>query len=349
MNSSSSRLGLASSAAAVLMFGAAFGLWNARTSRALPVVDESQRAQELLNRSFQAENSTYSARVYSVAFVGSKRVESQAQITRAPRQLAVKWLSGSARGTQTGFSERWFWRQNVGALGAYAEVAERPDEMASRRFELLKRNYIASLAPADFSHALGENVEVVELRPRNASSNSPGPARRLFVDKQSGLTVRAEAFNCQLKPVSLWQLSQIEMNPPLQTAAFQAPQTILNAAKRANWEGEELGSNKVLATQKAGIAPPEIADLPRGFELEGYGVHRCSVTKITASFTRYSDGLGTLTVFAFKPNAQTLKDAKVSCDFGAGSMMARASSTKQLVALADLPTAQLRRALDSAK
>ena len=321
----------------------------------------------LLERSLRADAQVpVSARVQTVLFAGNRQIQSEARLIRAPRHLSITYLSGPMRGQQGGFSERWFWRASGGQLTPYAEVAARPDQMARARFDLMRRNYRADLqAPAQLN---GRAVEVIELRPLHPAPGASGPARRLFIDAQTGLTLRAEAFNYRLQPVSHSTFSHLQLRPVVTQTTFEAPAAIAAAAAASFWQGEELGHDERAVERKIGLAPPQSDALPQGFMLDGVGVHRCtrSVPGMQiAAFSRYTDGINVLTIYAVKtefsaktePSAAPLPpppgapifDGDLKCNFGPGTVISRAEAGGTLVAMGDLPVAVLQRALNRAK
>jgi negative regulator of sigma E activity len=274
-----------------------------------------------------------------------------ARITKAPRHLSIQAMSGAMAGSQSGYSERWFWRHNLGEpMKPYAEVTLDADQMAARRFALLGKNYLVTLGAPETVD--GRRAQVLELRPRHAIDGARGPARRLFVDVESALTLRIDAFNCALKPISRSSLSKLDLAPPITPVTFEAPQAIMASLETRDWQGEELAQKHQMAARKTGFLPPRPTFLPPGFELDGYGVHRCLTTGTLqlSAFSRYTDGLNTLTVFAFKPsNSNIKKTMRGACNFGPGAMSSREDNEGRLVAVADLPQKTLERVLASAK
>ncbi len=315
------------------------------------------RAWALLGRALKANNQVpFSARVDTVVFVGARGLQSEARLVSAPDHLAIAYLSGPMKGQHRGFSDQLFWRQNVsGDLVAYAAVAAPIEQTAQRRFELMRANYQAHLqAPREIS---GRPVEVVELRPSRPVFGAKGPARRVFIDDATGLTLRTEAFNSRLQPVSHSTFSRLDLQPQAVPDAFQPPATIVAAAQQSFWQGEELGDDARAVERKTGIEPPQSQRIPRGWERDGFGVHRCdapgNVLQI-AAFTRYTDGLNVLTLFAMKnttrnqalpaPSSQLYR-----CSFGPGTLVSRAEGAGTLLAIGDLPPEVLRRVLDDAR
>lgn len=314
--------------------------------------ENSRRALALLNRSTRADNQlSYSALSQTVASVGGKSVTSHAKITRAPRHLCIETLSGADKGARNGYSQRWFWRQDVGKkMQPYAEVELPADAMAVKRLPLVGKNYRVSLGAT--RKIDGRAAQAIELRPKHLIDGAKGPARRLWIDQKSGLTLGIESFNCELKPTSRSLLSQLQIAPPIAPATFERPQAIFASLQTQNWQGEELGDDFEAAMSKTNVVPPKPTYLPPGFELDGYGVHRCLTTGTLqpAAFSRYCDGLNTLTVFAFKPaNADIAKNMRGGCNFGPGAMSSREDNGGRLVAMGDLPAKTLQRVLESAQ
>lgn len=315
-------------------------------------LQETAQAVSLLERSFRADNDlSYSAISHSIAFVGGKSVESVAKVTRAPRHLNIRVVSGQMSGSQSGYSERWFWRQNPGQqMRPYAQVAQDAQQIAARRFDLLAENYGVQLGGKETVH--GRPTQIVELRPINSVDGAKGPARRLYIDEETGLTLRIDAFNCALKPVTRSTLSDLNLKPAITPSTFEAPTTIMASLKDRNWQGEELAHDIASAAKKTGFMPPRPSYLPPGFKLDGYGVHRCLTTGTMqlAALSRYTDGLNTLSVFAFKPITPDIeKNMRGACDFGPGAMSSREDGGGRLMAMGDLPSKTLERVLASAK
>ena len=377
-------LGLALAVAAVGLAGGAALVWTRAAEPRGAVAratSSDERAWLLLQRSLRADAETpVVARVETVVFTGNQQIQSEAELWRAPGRLAINYLSGPMRGQESGFSQRWFWRQNdAGQLQPYAEVAQTPAAMARSRFELMRRNYVARLQAPQELH--GRTVEVVELRPLHPAQGARGPARRIFIDTQTGLTLRTEAFNYRLQPVSHSTFSRFELRPTIKPATFEPPAAIAAAAAASFWRGEELGRDERAVARKVGLMPPHSDRVPRGFQVDGVGIHRCarSVPGFqVAVFTRYTDGVNVLTLFAVKtlparPHPTSLGANKtgvgappvalpvdapatgaelggnLNCDFGPSTVISRAQGGGTLVAMGDLPSAVLQRTLDAAR
>ncbi len=362
MSSKPPQFGLYLTAAALL--AGAIAVWNVRTQRIAPaeaaqpsdgkkIQRQTQRATALLYESFWADNHLkYSAVTHTTATYGGQPVTSAALITREPGALAIKFLSGPKRGLGSGYSERWFWRSTqAGGMTPYASVAIDATQMAARRFALMLDNYAARLDEAAAPQKIGgREVEVVELRPWQPVSGAGGPAKRLFIDHKTHLTLRVEAYNYRLQRVLHSELSDLDLAPRITPTTFEPPQQILAAARKESWLAEEMGNDFKSVAQKTGILPPVPAYVPPGFELDAYGIHRCPGSPVMAALTRYTDGINTLTLFALKPTSLAKGNAMPgACDFGPGSMASRADNGGYLVALADLPPQELQRVLKSAK
>lgn len=383
-----SRYGLVAAAAVVLV--AALFLWSARRWRAQQQQLERERhVSVLLKRTHDADVTlSYSALVAATAMYGGHTMKSTARLVRAPRKLAITYLSGDKKGMQSGYNERWFWRRERAnaPMEAYASVEYRPDEMTSRRFKLMKKNYRGRLLGAE--PVDGRPAEVVELQPRHRIEGASGPFKRLWIDRQSGLTLRVDSFNCKSQPVMNTVLSQVRIVPHLPDEHFVPPDDMFAIARKETWMAEELGAHFQKVAQKTGIQPPQPSYKPPGFEFDSYGVHNCDQPgqPDLAALTRYSDGINVLTIFALKPvagtsaasatkadatradatkpdaakrqvgqatsklaNVEVMKGSWQSqaCDFGPGTMMVRDTTSGRLLAVADLPPEILSRVLES--
>jgi negative regulator of sigma E activity len=178
-----------------------------------------------------------------------------------------------------------------------------------------------------------------------------GPARRLYIDEETGLTLGVDAYNHLLQPVLHSRLSKLDVSPKIGDGTFERPQAIRAAARQVAWGTEELGRTEEQfqkVAQKSGILPPRPAYTPDGFVLDGYALQRChkSQGQVTTVSTRYTDGLNTLTVFALRRPADD-SGQPMTCDFGPGNLASRRDGLGCLVALGDLPTPVLNRVLES--
>ncbi len=352
------------------MIGAAALLWLGKQPQSAPLTASTENASiesasdqnadspaalALLKRSTLADNTlSYSALSQTVAFMGGHSLTSNAKITRAPRHLSIETLSGADKGARSGYSQRWFWRRDAGkSLVPYAEVKLPADEMAAKRLPLLIENYRVTFGAT--KKVDGRTAQAVEMRPKRSIDGAKGPARRLWVDQQTGLTLGIESFNCDLQPTSRSSLSKLQIAPAVTAvtlASFERPTAIFASLSTQNWQGEELGDDFIAASAKTGFAPPKPTFLPPGFKLDGYGVHRCRTTGTLqpAAFSRYCDGINTLTVFAFRPvNENIAKNMRGGCNFGPGALSSRESNGGRLVAIGDLPAKTLAKVLASAQ
>ena len=320
------------------------------------------RAWALLGRALRANSEVpFEAHVETVIFVGTRSLQSESRIVRAPGHLAITYLSGPMKGQHSGVSHQLFWRQDAaGQVMPYAQSALLPDAMANRRFEWMRANYQAHMrAPNEID---GRPVEVVELRPASFRGDLAGPARRIFIDDATGLTLRIEEFNARLQPASHSTFSHLDFHPKISQTTFCAPSALLVAANHNFWRGEELGDDARAVVQKTGLAPPQSDRLPRGWKRDGFGVHRCDQSREklqVAAFTRYTDGLNVLTLFALKDasaaslakSADIKADARfpATCSFGPGALVSRRDGAGTLLAIGDLPPEVLRRVLKGAR
>ena len=221
----------------------------------------------------------------------------------------------------------------------------------------MRLNYQAQTRGAD--EIDGRRAEVVELRPVPGRSDLAGPARRVFIDAATGLTLRIEEFNARLQPASYSTFSQVELHPTISPTTFHASAALLKAADQSFWQGEEMGDDARAVEQKTGLVPPQSTQVPRGWKRDGFGVHRCAPDGAAlqiAAFTRYTDGLNILTLFALKIAPVTREIAAnasqpmpASCSFGPGALVSRVDGAGTLLAVGDLPPAVMQRALAAAR
>ena len=308
-----------------------------------------QEAGCLLERSLNADTELpYIALARTRTLLGPHPMDVEARIQRAPGQEIVTVVSGPVPGSETGYAPHWLWRQVPGGgMMPYALLHDDTVSTARRHFKLLMDNYSAVVTGS--GQVAGRKVDIVEVKPLNPADGATGPARRLFLDSDTGLALQVESFDYRMKPVSISTLSDVDFKP-VPAATFPSPAQIVGAA-HDQWEVEELGGGPEAFGQvaaRAGFLPPRPSYLPPGFVLDGYGLHRCRQHPAApyAAMTRYSDGLNTLTIFAMRRSAP-LGQGAASCDFGSGTMVSRYAAPVTFVALADLPPATLSKVLDT--
>jgi len=323
-----------------------------------------QKAASLLFRAFHADNYlTYSAISRTMAMYGGGKRNSEAEIVHAPQKFAITYKSGDLKGVHTGYNQYWFWRQDheTSPMQPYAQVRLDTTDMATRRFALMLVNYAAVYTGTE--QIDGRPVDIVELRPFKPAEGAKGPAKRLSIDQETGLTVRVQTFNYDLHPVMESTLAEVDYTPEITNATFRSREQIISAKKNKEWIAQEEDKDEATVTRRTGLKPPKPAYLPAGFDFDGVGMHKCEYAgaPYCASLARYTDGLNTLTVFhlkeaaapakgAVKPAvpANTKAPAKLdSCAYGPGTMVTREVTDGRLLAVADLPAPVLQKVLDS--
>lgn len=356
----------------LIVVAASFFIWNQRQEHHQKTALEqrqlqTQRTAALLFRTFHTDNYlTYSALSKTTARMGEKKMESVARLIHAPRRLAIEYLKGDFAGLRGGYNENWSWRQTSASqpMIPYAELERPADEMAAERFALLLENYRATWKGNEI--VSGRETAVVQLSPMAQDGSAHGPARRLWIDLKTGLTLRQQSFNYQMMPMMESTLSEVDYAPPITPDTFVTPQKMKKAAQTKPWMVHDNGNHRERVAQLSRLLPPSPKSLPPGFRFDSVGAHRCQlcVNPCYAGLSRYSDGLNTLTVFAVNlacPNFP-VKNAKAargqskkaieqsmlqSDDFGTGTVVMRDTTQGRLVAVGDLPAPVLRRVLES--
>lgn len=350
--------------ASCALLGAALLVWEARAKVTLPVENtisstrlasgkahNNQAAMQLLRRSYKADNDlSYEADVHTTAMYGARKMQTNAHLTRAPRRLSVTYLSGARCGLQGGYNEHWFWRRDgKGApLQAYAEVAYRPEEMAAQRFVWLTQNYDATVLRTE---KIAKRVcDLVEVRRKKTLDGTKGPFKRLWLDRETALTLRTDSFNYRGDLVQRSLMTDLKIRSVSTNKNFVAPDAMKAVAKKAAWNTEETGADIEKVARMSGFRPPQPRWLPQGFAFDSVGMQRTSLSKGAplAALSRYSDGLNVITIFVFK-NSKSTKPSpeEISCTFGAGTMaMQPKPNGLSVLAVADLPASTLQHILD---
>ncbi len=356
MKSSSSRYGLFVVASLILVMAGV--VWNYRAQRANLLRTqtaerrETQHAVSLLMRAFLADTQlTYSALSQTTALYAGKEMKTQARLTRTPRAMAISYLSGDRKGLETGYNGRWFWRSAPGGeMRAHAEVRQDAPDMVARRLSLMLDNYTIEWKNSGIDD--GRPVEVLEIRPSRNIDGARGPGKILTIDSESGLTVSTRTFDYKWQMVMHSKLSEIDFTPQITSKTFASPAEMTRAAKTKPWLAQDMGHNAQKVAQHTGFLPPTPVYVPPGFVNDGVGVHRCNEngTGPMAAFTRYTDGLNVLTVFAMpEPKVETMTAPEQICDFGSGTLISTKTPQGYVIVVSDLPPATLRRVVDSTK
>jgi hypothetical protein len=370
----------------LVVVAAAAWLWNGRLERRhelrLARLEnrahlDAQSTAALLFKAFRADNyETYSALSQTTARMGKSQISSVARVTHAPGRLSIEYLKGDYAGLHTGYNERVAWRQGDASqpMVPYAEMERPALETAVKRFALLLKNYRAT--DEGQTRLAGREAQIVDLRPFEPATGAQGPAKKLWIDTQSGLTLRQQTFNYQMMPVMESVLSELDFTPQITTTTFVPPQKLREAARQHPWMARDAGNDIESVARQTGVYPPQpdASTLPSGFEFDSVGAHRCdscisgTSTPCYAALARYTDGLNTLTVFALSSdcahsdlagtnanfsasNAVTANPVKAdglesaACDFGTGTLVTRSTQNGQLIAVADLPAPVLHRVL----
>jgi len=340
-----------------------------------------QRAVALLFRAFHADNNlTYSAVSDTMAMYGGRTMEAVANVTRAPQSLSIEYTDGPQKGLRSGFNGRWFWRQNPGAqLEAYAAMKINAADIMARRFALMLENY--DVEWKERGEIEGHAVEIVEVMPFHPAPGAQGPRKRIAIDTETGLSLRVETFDHRKQLIMRTTLSKVDYAPQVTPIA---PARIIEVSRRKDWMIQDLGHDTATVVKLTGLHPPKPAYLPQGFQFDTVGVHHCSDAKtpFQAALARYTDGVNTLTIFVLKPGtaadlancdpkSATSEDAPQTplaqpvvaetgalvpppggkgqaCDFGPGTLVTRNTPQGRLIAVGDLPAAELQRVIDGA-
>lgn len=360
----------------IFVVAAAAWLWNGRQERhhqaavaqaEVRAARSAQNSAALLMRAFHADNYlTYAATSNTKVRMAGTEMSTVARLVHAPRRLSIAYLQGDYAGLHSGYNEQWSWRQvsTSQPMIPYAEMERQNTDMAAQRFALLLQNYnVVSQGRAQLA---GREAEVVEIHPFAPAEGAQGPAKKLWIDSKTGLTLRMQSFNYQMMPVMDSVLSEIDLSPQITESTFVPPLKLREVARHRPWMAHESGEDEARIARLSGLFPPrpDIKVLPAGFEFDSVGAHRYDAdasgkpiaSGCYAALSRYSDGLNTLTIFALHsdcapviaPIATSLDDKKTStqsCDFGTGTLVMRNTPQGPLIAVADLPAPVLRRVL----
>lgn len=329
---------------------------------------QTQRAVAILFRAFHTDNYlTYSALSKTSVHMGDQQMESLARIVHAPQRLSITYQSGAFAGSSSGYNQQWAWRQVASSpMIPYAELERPAEEVAAQRFALMLENYKAHWKGTD--SISGREVEVVRISRLHPVDGAQGPARQLWIDKETGLTLRQQSYNFKMMKVMESTLSEVNFAPQITPSTFVTAQSLRVAALSKPWTANDAGNDRERVAKLAGLYPPEVKEPPSGFQFDSVGTHRCQICNgaCFAVFSRYTDGLNTLTVFGLRPNCglaavaseikplgnikpKTVDKARSlrSCEFGTGTLAMRDITEGHLIGVADLPAPVIERVLAS--
>lgn len=358
----------------LLIIAAAFWVWHERReqryeSALVHQQIQTQRATAILFRAFHTDNYlTYSAVSTTKVHLGDRIMESVAQVVHAPQRLSIHYQSGAHAGLSGGYNQHWSWRQVADSQPVipYAEQERSSDQVAADRFSLMLENYKAHWIGRE--SVAGRSADIVRLAPLHPVAGAEGPVRKLWIDAKTGIILRQQNFNFTLIKVMESALDEIDFSPQITENTFITPQRIQVAAQSQPWKARTVGHDSNRVAQISGIYPPLAKKLPRGFRFDGVGAHRCATCSSAcyAAFSRYTDGLNTLTIFALPPqcpvagvkqsNSQTAlavnesgfdENGQSSCEFGTGTLVMRSRPEGHLIAVADLPAEALHQLLET--
>lgn len=358
----------------LLIIVAAFWVWHERREQryenALAHQQiQTQRAAAILFRAFHTDNYlTYSAVSTTKVLLGDRTMESVARVVHAPQRLSIHYQSGAYAGLSGGYNQHWSWRQVASSQPVipYAEQERSSDQVAAERFSLMLENYKAHWIGRE--NVAGRSADIIRLAPLHPVAGATGPVRELWIDAKTGLILRQQNFNFTLMKVMESALDEIDFSPQITESTFITPQRMQVAAQTQPWKTQSVGHNSDRVAQISGIYPPLAKKLPRGFRFDGVGAHRCHTcdSACYAAFSRYTDGLNTLTIFALRPScpvagvkqsnpqsalavsgANRDENEQISCEFGTGTLAMRTLPEGHLIAVADLPSTALQQVLDT--
>lgn len=343
-----------------LMVGSAV-LWTDKSRRAVeasaldaPVVSlQRERALAMLKRAFEVDTSrSYAAACQTEVLSEDRVLASRAQVVHTPKAQAIRYLDGPMQGMEAGYNGRWMWRGKIGAtMESYAELPVVPLEMARRRFAVMRQNYEPVWMGQE--QVAGQDAEVIELRPRFPVDGATGPAKRLWINPTTGLTLRVMTLDHLMRPVMQTTLDNVDWQPRVDGKTFVSTQSLVAAVKAQpqGWMAQDMGRSPEdfrRVAQVVGLYPPRPTYVPKSFVLCSVGVHRYGSPVRQGAMTRYTDGLNTLTLFALPKEAAPLSPGE-TCRFGSGLMVMRDVSGQRLIVVADLPLPILERVADGAR
>lgn len=167
-------------------------------------------------------------------------------------------------------------------------------------FDRLSENYDVAIATGD--RVAGRSTWLLTLRARSDGM----PARRLWVDRQSSLLLRAEAFRPDGSPADSMSFTRLQLGAPSGRTLFRfSPPAGSTVVKHA--EPDYLALDEAKA---AGVEPRLPAWLPSGYVFESLDVMAKGRRNVV--HYRFSDGIEVISLFQCPPRVRLSLGARLS-------------------------------------
>ena len=210
--------------------------------------------------------------------------------------------------------------------------------------DLLLKNYRVTLDRTE--PIIGRTADVLVV----AHPETGRPSKKIWVDRDTGLILRSEYYDCDGRLATLSFYTDIDWNPRLDDRLFEVPEgwktTEIEGDASQHWEREKL-------SKEVAFPVCEPAYLPAGFALDGFHLYRCRCG-VASAHVRYVDGLNSVSVF----ERFTQCPGRGGRGFGRGRgcellgnqpgrMLVRPVGGRTFVLVGDLPEAVLLKIADS--
>lgn len=214
--------------------------------------------------------------------------------------------------------------------------------------DLLLKNYQPVLAGQEL--VLGRQTDVVTLKPRRGS----GASRKLWIDRATGVVLRAEQYNSAGKLVSrsLYLSVDWKASPPDSLFVIPAGWKRVTAPVQVerHWDKEELSRYMGFTIREPGYIPP-------GFVLDGFHLV-VRPNALPSAHIRYVDGLNSISIFEHRCPPGRGRGfqwgrrigRRGNCEFftsNEGNVLVKEVGGIRFIVVGDLPESELQKVIDS--
>ncbi|MFA6666064.1 MAG: sigma-E factor regulatory protein RseB domain-containing protein [Armatimonadota bacterium] len=293
-------------------------------------------ADRLVRMSYKAqETASYSCRINTIMQDRGKRLISEADIYKDGRATRINYLSGPAAGTSVIDNGRTIMRFVPVERLVYVIAPEREN------LSLMLSNY--SPEPAGRGMVAKRSCFIIRLAPIHKGN----PWKKLWIDRDSYLTLRTDSYNSDGRLISSTELHSVNCRP-------QSPKLF---AVPKGWKTRQISYGAISldllpVSSKAGVKPVRPGYIPKGYKFAGYGLTKPS-PPIECVTLRYTNGLNSITLMETKGKCTGRKPCcKTDCMFSKrrhARMVQRHFKGLNIVLISDIAKGELIKMAESLK
>lgn len=304
-------------------------------------IDPAQRVRA----AYQAESRLQLSGVMrTTRYLQTGEVSSEVQVYRKGGMVRYEYRSADLRGSVLIDKGETLIRLDPTTRTATVETVHR----SPATVDMLLKNYEAALTGQAL--LIRRQTDEITLKPRHGS----GPSRKLWIDRRTGLVLRAEQYNSSGQLVSRSVYLSVDWNAVPDNSLFAVPadwkQLPSTLQTEQHWE-------KAALSRRLGFIVQEPSYLPPGFALDGFHlVYRPNM--VPSAHIRYVDGLNSISVFAHRCSPGRGRGfqwgrrmgRRGACEFftsDEGNTLVKEMRGIRYIVVGDLPESELQKVIDS--